>query len=394
MAEKKTMQSETGFFHSLIKWYRRRQEEKRRKREASKKSKLREYIEAILVAFIAAMILRILVVQAFRIPTGSMKDTLLVGDFLLVNKFIYGVRTPEFIPLVNIQIPHSRLPGFKDPKPGDIVVFKYPLDKKLDYIKRCIATAGQTIEMRNGTVYVDGKPEGQSTFVKRAYDPDEGVYVLYYRIHRDNGKKYTIRLYENTGYVPENFGPIVSATGRTVEMRERQVFVDNLPGGSAQLLNKAYQETKHQYQYHYLITDSQGNSFELDYYEPAHPLTSNSNFGPFWIPKKGATIKLHQDNYHLYQKIIEDYEKNEVTWRQGKLWINGVPTDEYTFKDDYLFMMGDNRDNSADSRSWGFLPRDHVVGQALIIYFSWDQRLPLYKFFKKVRWARITDIIR
>ncbi len=393
MLEKKKANS-TGFIQSLLQWYRKRQEEKHRRREASKKSKLREYIEAILVAFVAAMILRILVVQAFRIPTGSMKDTLLVGDMLLVNKFIYGVRTPEFIPLVNVQIPHTRLPGFKDPKPGDIVVFKYPLDKKLDYIKRCIAIGGQTIEMRNGFVYVDGKPEGQSSFVKRVYDPDEGVYVLYYRIVRENGKKYTIRLYENVGYVPENFGPITSSNGKLVEMRNREVFVDNQPGGTAKLLNKAYQEAKQQYQFRYLITDSQGNSFELDYYEPAQPLTNHSSFGPLWIPKKGAKIKIGQDNYHLYQKIIEDYEGNEVTWRQGKLWINGSPTDEYVFKDDYLFMMGDNRDNSADSRSWGFLPRDNVVGQALIIYFSWDQRLPLYKFFNKVRWARITNIIR
>ncbi|MDZ7332194.1 MAG: signal peptidase I [candidate division KSB1 bacterium] len=387
-------QNSTGFIQSLLQWYRKRQEAKRRRREASKKSKLREYIEAVLVAFVAAMILRILVVQAFRIPTGSMKDTLLVGDFLLVNKFIYGVRTPEFIPLLNIRIPYGRLPGLREPKPGDIVVFKYPLDKKLDYIKRCIAVGGQTIEIRNGTVFVDGQPEGQSTFVKRAYDPDEGVYVLYYQIHRNNGKKYTIRLYENIGYVPQNFGPIIGPNGKIVEMRQNEIFIDNQPGGSARLLNKAYQQTKQQYQYRYLITDLQGSAFEVDYYESPQPLANNNSFAPLWIPKKGAKIKINQDNYHLYQKIIEDYEKNEVTWRQGKLWINGTPTDEYTFKDDYLFMMGDNRDNSADSRSWGFLPRDHVVGQALIIYFSWDQRLPLYKFFKKVRWARITDIIR
>ncbi|MDW7681629.1 MAG: signal peptidase I, partial [bacterium] len=122
------------------------------------KNPFREYAEAILVAVIAAFILRIFVVQAFRIPTGSMKDTLLVGDFLLVNKFIYGVRTPDRIPLINVKIPYFRLPAIKEPEPGEIIVFKYPLDEKLDYIKRCIAVGGQTLEIRQGVVYIDGKP--------------------------------------------------------------------------------------------------------------------------------------------------------------------------------------------------------------------------------------------
>ena len=112
----------------------------------------RDFFEGLFVALIAALILRALVVQAFRIPTGSMKDTLLIGDFLLVNKFIYGIRTPEYIPLIHVKLPYAKLPGFKKPKRGDIVVFKYPLDTKLDYIKRCVAVAGQTVEVRIGIV--------------------------------------------------------------------------------------------------------------------------------------------------------------------------------------------------------------------------------------------------
>ena len=120
------------------------------KKEKQKKNIIREYVEAIGVALIAAMILRILLVQAFRIPTGSMKDTLLIGDFLLVNKFIYGVRTPDRIPLINVKIPYFRLPAFKQPKRGDIVVFKYHIDTKLDDIKRCVAVEGQTVEISKG----------------------------------------------------------------------------------------------------------------------------------------------------------------------------------------------------------------------------------------------------
>ena len=238
-----------------------------------KKNIIREYVEAILVALIAALILRIFVIQAFRIPTGSMKDTLLVGDHILVNKFIYGVRTPDRIPLINVKIPYRILPAFKDPKPGDIIVFKYPLDEKLDYIKRCMAIEGQTIEIKKGIVYIDGKPEGESEQLKREYDSSAGEYIQYFKITKGNGKKYTIRRYERVNKDLENFGPVT-------------------------------------------------------------------------VPK-------------------------------GK-----------------LFAMGDNRDNSADSRTWGFLPRKNIVGQALIIYFSWNTDAPLYKLYKKIRFERLAKLIK
>lgn len=236
----------------------------------------RETIESLVVAFLAAMILRMFVIQAFRIPTGSMKDTLLIGDFLLVNKFVYGVRTPDRIPLVDIQIPHFRLPVIREPKRGDIIVFKYPRDPKLDYIKRCVALPGQTVEVRKGLLYIDGQPEGEITPLphRKKYDKEEGTIVHYFQVTLNNGKKYVIRHFD--GWENENFGPI------TVE-----------PG-------------------HY-------------------------------------------------------------------------------------FMMGDNRDNSADSRSWGSLPRDNIVGEALIIYFSWDQNLiiyPWYRIVNKIRWGRLADLIR
>jgi len=237
------------------------------------KNQLREYTEAILIALLAALILRSFVVQAFRIPTGSMKDTLLVGDFLLVNKFIYGARTPDSIPFTKIMLPYLRLPEFKKPEPGEIVVFKYPKDPTLDYIKRCIAVGGQTVEMRNGDVYVDGKPEGKKEEIGKRYDPEEGHYVIYYKITRDNGHTYTIRHYADHILEQENWGPVT------------------------------------------------------------------------------------------------------------------VPEGQY-------FMMGDNRDNSSDSRYWGFLPWKNVVGEALIIYWSWNHYLPMSKLFHKVRWNRIGTLIK
>jgi signal peptidase I len=243
--------------------------------EKKNKSQVREYTEAILVALLAALVLRTFVVQAFRIPTGSMKDTLLIGDFLLVNKFVYGARTPDSIPFLNIALPFFRLPALKEPEPGDIIVFKYPADEKLDYIKRCIAVGGQTVEMKEGVVYVDGKPEGRQEFIKKEWDPEpqEQRYVLYHKITTPRGKTYTIRHYEDHNSKAENYGPV------------------------------------------------------------------------------------------------------------------RVPEEHY-------FMMGDNRDNSSDSRYWGFLPARNVVGEAMVIYWSWDKQVPLYRIFDKVRWLRIGDLIK
>jgi signal peptidase I len=233
------------------------------------KNIFREYFEAFAVALLAALILRALVIQAFRIPTGSMKDTLLVGDFLLVNKFIYGATTPENIPLTKIKLPSFQFPGLKKPERGDIIVFKYPLDESLDYIKRCIAKSGDVIEMRQGLVYINNKPEGEITFLEKKFDYEEDHYINYYRVKTPNGKEYTIRRYD--GFSPD--------------------------------------------------------------------------YPPVTIPEG------------------------------------------------HLFMMGDNRDNSADSRSWGFMPVRNIRGKALVIYFSWDKNEPFWNLIKAIRWTRIFGVI-
>ncbi|MFQ5602587.1 MAG: signal peptidase I [bacterium] len=243
------------------------------RKKSPPKNTVREYTEAILVALLAAMFLRAFVVQAFRIPTGSMKDTLLVGDFLLVNKFIYGVRTPDRIPIIDAKIPFFRLPAFKKPQNGDVVVFKYPRDEKLDYIKRCIAVGGQTVEVKNGEVFVDGKPEGKIIDLGRRFDKAEGRYVQYTKIVTPYKKSYVIRHYADGFMRADNYGPVK------------------------------------------------------------------------------------------------------------------VPEGHY-------FMMGDNRDNSSDSRVWGFLPEENVVGEALIIYFSWDRMGPVWNLVDRVRWSRLANLIR
>ena len=266
------------------------------------KSQIREYTEAGLVALLAALLLRTFVVQAFRIPTGSMKDTLLIGDFLLVNKFVYGVRTPDGIPFVDIPLPFTTLPGFKEPEAGEIIVFKYPRDPKLDYIKRCIAVGGQTIEIRDDIAYVDGKPEGQKEFLKKEYDPQEGHYINYYKITTTRGQVYIIRHYAD----------------------------------------------------HYAASE---------------------NFGPIRVPKQGEALS---------PEIKGDQQLREMFDSDNDGRYDG----------DQYFMMGDNRDNSADSRVWGFLPRANVVGEAMVIYWSWDSEEKLHRILTKVRWERIGNLIK
>lgn len=242
------------------------------KPKKSNKEIIREYLKSIIIAVIAAMFLKIFVVASYAIPTGSMKDTLLIGDALLANQFVFGVRTPHRIPLIDVKIPYVKLPALKKPQRGDIVIFKYPKDDKLNYVKRCIALPGQTIVIRDGNAYIDGKPEGNREFLKREYDSAEGNYYLYYQITLENGKKYTIRHSEVSLGMPDNFGPII------------------------------------------------------------------------------------------------------------------VPEGQY-------FMMGDNRDNSEDSRAWGCVPYDNIIAKPLIVYFSWNKDVPLYRIFNKVRWKRIASII-
>ncbi len=228
---------------------------------------VREWVELVVTVLVMVFFIRLAVVEAFRIPTGSMEDTLLVGDFLLVNKFVYGVRSPDWIGIpfttVGFFIPNFRLPAFSEPVAGDIVVFRYPLDPNLSYIKRCVATPGQTVEIREKNLYVDGELVDFPQHSKFASD------IIY-----------------PAGYVE---GAIVP---RDMTQRNRD------------------------------------------------------NFGPLTVPEG------------------------------------------------YYFVLGDNRDNSADSRYWGFLERDLIIGKALVIYFSWNDRQPLNRLNKRIRWERIGQLIK
>lgn len=372
------------------------------KKEAKPKSKLREWWDAILFAVVAATLIRWLIMEAYTIPTPSMENSLLVGDFLFVSKFHYGTRTPKTplqIPLTHqkiwfteipsyvewIQLPQYRLPGFSEVKRGDVVVFnvpgmyennwglpesawkKYPTDLKTNYIKRCMAIPGDVIEIRDRQVYVNGQ----------AAPNPENMQFSYYVTSKDEINE---RNLEKLGLGAEDYaGQRVSAT----EVRY-QMF-----------LTEAAAEEIKKLPY---ITSIQINSKPASSPDPGifgaskYRQGNGDNFPALTIPKEGMTITINDSTLATYGSTIVDYDFNEdAKIAEGKLLIDGKEVTSYTFKQDYYFMMGDNRHNSHDGRYWGFVPADHIVGKGFFIWLSVD---PNKGTFSKIRWNRFFNLIK
>ena len=260
------------------------------------------------------------VVEASRVPTGSMETTILPGDFLFINKFIYGPTTPRFIPYTNVELPYFRFPSLKEPEKNDIIVFKFPgYRDQIEnsdiqfYVKRCVAEPGDTLEVRNKVVFI-------------------------------NGKELSIPV--NIQYLNEFVMPAGTS--------DRNIFPVGKPWNS-------------------------------------------DNYGPLVIPKKGDVIELSLDNIQEWKTFINrEYGKEVVSIANGQIAIEGTITDKYVVKEDYYFGMGDNRDDSLDSRFWGFIPRENIVGSPIIIYWSWDSAIPVADFFKllgSVRLDRIAKLV-
>ena len=310
-------------------------------KKQAKKGSFREYSESLLVALGIALIIRALVIYPFRIPTGSMEDSLLVGDFLLANKFVYGIRTPDWIGIpytkIGFSIPFIRTPGFRKPQRGDVVIFKYPKDETLNYIKRCIAISGDTVEIRNKKVIVNSE---------RFLDPPKSKYIDH-RIYPESYHEYTI-FPPNAGN-RDNYGPVRVPA----------------PGDTFQFTNSN--------------RDSWFERLQIMLYE-GHNI---------WLVHGGEKIRLTVKNQNRWPRAIEVYPIESFTIDGHSL--NGYL---YTVEHRHYFMMGDNRDNSLDSRYWGFLPERNVVGEGLVVYWSWDSNMPLYRLFNKIRWSRILGLIR
>jgi signal peptidase I len=381
-----------------------------------KKSGAREWIDAAVFAIVAATLIRTFIFEAYTIPTPSMEKTLLVNDFLFVSKFSYGPRipnTPIAMPFVHhtlpithsqsysekIYIPYTR--WFASPvKRDDVVVFNFPVndtlindeenfgskktyyqaireegretiwnkyepliitrpvDKRENFIKRCVGVGGDIIQVVNGNVIVNSKHQAAFPESQR-----------YYRFTAPPDV-----------YVDEEL-----LAGLGINIREAQG--DKLQFEGTTLVNITNAEKANlRLPPGYSITEyiQQPDAQLFPYYSTTHQWSAD-NYGPLWVPAKGARIELTPDNMIRYERCIRVYEGNKVESRNGQVFINDQPATTYTFKMDYYFMMGDNRHNSLDSRYWGFVPEDHVVGKASMIWFSYEGGPRWKRIFKGIR---------
>lgn len=397
---------------------------KKKKEDPNKKKKAawREWLDAGVFAIVAATLIRTFLIEAYTIPSGSMEGTMLINDYLFVSKVSYGPRlpmTPIAIPLVHNTMPifggksytdavewnYHRLPGFGHIERNDVVVFNFPnndtamlidpaadyyaavrqagrdavlsqtkityrpVDKKENYIKRCVGVSGDVIEVRNGVVFVNGQ---QGTlFPHQRMD---------YRIMAQQN------FFISNDYATENHILLKGGnptSGYVVEMENETVpLVSKLPGVVSVT---HFVEPK---------GDISGPTGQAVYPQnPALLPWNEDNYGPITIPKKGMTINLTPENIAIYKRDIQVYEKNKFELKDGKVFINDKEAASYTFKMNYYWLMGDNRHNSADSRFWGFVPEDHVVGKASFVWLSYgnssDGGMQDAYSGKGLRWGRL-----
>ena len=405
-----------GHITNKVKWLFWKKEYK----DGEKRNALLDWLDAIIFAVVVVTFINTFFFQAFKIPSSSMESSLYTGDHLFVSKLAYGPRmpqTPLTIPFTHnvigtkesystlIDNDYRRLKGFGSVKTGDYVVFGFPhgdtvlvqapaedyyrlarmygskyvinnfgpikvrpSDKKDHYVKRCVASAGDTLEIRNGDVYVNSQAQEIWPGVQNSYT------VI------TNGQKINPKNLERMGI-------------NTAEL----MYDPSLPGYRAMPLTAEMLETVRTYSNVDTVMQNI-DMYPADYpdsYLTIFPFTADykwtrDNFGPLWIPSKGATVQLTTENLPLYERIITSYEGHDLTVKDGVIYIDSEEAHSYTFAQDYYFMMGDNRHNSLDSRYWGFVPEDHIVGKPAVIWLSIDRNR---KFPNNIRWSRFFKFV-
>ena len=374
-----------------------------------------EWVNAIIFATVVATLIHIFFFQMYVIPSSSMEKSLLVGDYLYVSKVTYGPQmpnTPLSFPFVHhtmpfssttksfseaIKWPYKRLKGLRNIERNDVVVFNFPagdtvllenqavtyydvlrdyqleygqqrgrqelesnytiisrpVDKRENYIKRCVALPNDTVQIIDGDLYVNDQPQSPVAEKQYCYTIRTSSPLSAYAIEK-------LGITELSGSSNHYFSPLTDSMVETLLAMDNVISVER------------YSATD-------MAFPHNGNGWTAD------------NFGPLWIPAKGSTIELNSDKWPYYERVIDVYEDNDVEVRNGEYFINGEKADNYTFKMDYYWMMGDNRHNSADSRYWGFVPEDHIVGKASFIWLSLDKNK---SFPDNIRWDRLFNKVR
>ena len=383
---------------------------------------------SIIYAIVIATIVHNYIIQPFVIPTGSLEKTLRVGDFLLVSKFHYGARIPstlvsfpmvhDTIPIIKSrsylkkpQLPYLRIPGFQEIKNNDIVVFNWPADtvrkffvkekgvikptdKKSNYVKRAIGIPGDSLEIRDGIVYLNGKEnnlpdrarplftylvksnEGVSSsklinlevdgfirkFVIKNLSTDTYAEISKYILNISNNGENEYLIYTSDKGIPIKLVRKLSLDIREIIDKEKELSLTHIDAIKIKNSN--------QFDTIYRVIEETDTSNSIFFPNNKRFSWNNDHFGPLYIPKAGDKIDLNIKTLPLYKKIITDYEFNDLKVIDEDILINGIKENEYVFKQDYYWMMGDNRYNSEDSRVWGFVPFDHVLGRPVFIWMS------------------------
>ncbi|SHI68687.1 signal peptidase I [Flavobacterium terrae] len=410
------------------------------------KTQVGDTISSLLYAIVVATLVHTYVMQPFTIPTSSLEKTLLVGDFLFVSKFHYGARTPKTavaLPMVHDsllvvkeksylswpQLPSFRFPGIQSIKRNDIVVFNWPidtvyffrdashrhidkpLDKRSNYVKRCVGLPGDNLSIKNGDIFINNKKQTYSDRTKLQFiykvKSKNGVstelikesgstefsrtYIAYFESQEQidaiipfvkssysNPDKSATLITESNG-IPDNVAIALSLNIKEIYPLEREA---NLTFEGAEKIKKS--GLVDSIEKIILPKESQSHSMF-----PHNNDWSLDNFGPIYIPEANKTVVLNKETLPFYKRLITVYEGNKLEEKWGKIYINDKEATNYTFKQDYYWMMGDNRHNSEDSRYWGFVPFDHVVGKPVFIWWSVDPNVPWSKAIDKVRWDRL-----
>ncbi len=400
--------------------------------------KVAEWADAIVFALIAVYFINLFLFQNYKIPTSSLEKSLLVGDFLLVSKVSFGPRIPNTplsfplaqhtLPIINTksyldfpQWEYKRMKGFDTIKHQDIVVFNFPagdtvptkvsnpdyytlchdygreyvhnnknlfgdiiyrpVDRRENYVKRCLGLPGDNLQIINHQVFINGKPQDEVPETQLSY------WVT------TDGRRISEAQFKRIG----------------VSKDDQKFLINDIPNGDNLLDYCGYERNnlgKHNPVYRIPLTKEALNlvknlpnviKVEVDNGLISGPIFpfgyknwTRDNYGPIYIPRKGATIDITLDNLPIYERVIRNYEKNTLQIKDSIIYINNIPAKEYTFKMNYYWLMGDNRHNSADSRYWGFVPEDHVVGKPLFVWLSIDKD---ETFINKVRWERLFKFV-
>ena len=415
-------------------------------RSLKPRSELGEWISSITFAIIAATLVHTYFMQPFTIPTSSLEKSLLVGDYLFVSKFHYGARVPSTViaaPMVHDslpftgtasylkkpQLPYTRLPGLQKIKNNDIVCFNWPadtlatmwgdtsgkftykpVDKKTNYVKRSVGIAGDSLEMINGYFYINGKknvlpdraklqfyytyeskkPISQSTYPKFLIEKERtGVYKILSEYWNNSKVQDAIKKNGNLAKIGTYslYTEVAGGINTDLARRLKMVSVENKIN-----INLTEEEVNRLMKYPYTVSLKKVNHGADNAIFPHIEKLgwSQDNFGPIYIPKAGSSVELTSESLPFYEQIIRNYENNDLQVIGENIFINGKKVDSYTFKQDYFYLIGDNRHNSLDARYWGYVPFDHVLGKPVMIWFSWDANAASFGAkLKSIRWNRL-----